>query len=142
MWPGRRKSPASDSGCARARGKGALLRRNSGRRAAQVVDGDGKGRAVSVRVVLDHRREFEPLCLLARQRHTDEPARFVYHIIYIFRPAVVRRHHEVSLVLTVLIVDDDHHLTRLNVGDRFFDRVEHLFPSIIGDNSVSSSHTQ
>ena len=55
----------------RARREGAFLRRDAGGGPAHVVDGDGEGRAVRVRVMFDHRREVEPLRLLARERHAD-----------------------------------------------------------------------
>src|SRR5207247_8657501 len=75
-------------------------------------------------VPLRHLPEAERLAAVRCQAQADEPARLLRHEIDRLRRRELRRDREVSLVLAVGRVHDDHELTLANVLDRLFDRRE------------------
>ena len=88
-------------------GLGAIGGRDSGRRLPACLDGNGEGRPVVRRVLLDHRGEVELVAALLREGDADESAPFAGHEVDGFGRDVLGREAEVSLVLAILIVDDD-----------------------------------
>ena len=72
-------------------------------------------------VVGDHHAEVELLELLLFERQADQPPPVFRHEVDRLGRDLVRRHAEIALVLPVLVVDEDHHLARGNIGDGFGD---------------------
>src|SRR5207249_2645897 len=69
-------------------------------------------------------RQLELLEPLAGHRHADDAARvFADERDHLGR-AGLRSHREVTLVLAVLVVDDDDHVAGRDLGDRFIDGAE------------------
>ena len=79
-------------------------------------------------VVANHLRDVQLVEPSPDHRHADQPAGVFAHEIDGVGRDHLRRHHEVALVLAVLVVEHDDHLSRANVGDRIVDRVERPVP--------------
>src|SRR5947207_460762 len=78
-----------------------------GRHAATRIDGDRERRPHRRRVVRHHHPDLELVEAVAQHRHADEATAELGHEVHRFRCGLLRRHHEVALVLAILVVDDD-----------------------------------
>lgn len=65
-----------------------------------------------------HHGQIEAIDLLTGKREADETAPVFGHEVDLLGRDLFRRAHEVTFVLTVFIVDQDHHFARANVIDR------------------------
>ena len=72
----------------------------------------------------DHHPQAELSDPRGGQRQTDQPAAMLGHEVDRVGVAVLGRDHEVTLVLTILIVDHDHHATATSHLDRTLDSLE------------------
>jgi len=104
----------------RANGCGLLLARDTGRRAAARVHRHREGRAMTPCVPLDHQGQIERLQPVRRHRHAHPAARVGLHKVDRLGRDALRRHHEVALVFTVLVIHHDHHPPVADRRDRFF----------------------
>ena len=95
------------------------------------VDGDGEGRLVVVRVVGDHLADVERVEALAVDWRADEALGVRRHEVDVLRRDRLGGDDQVALILAVLIVDDDDHLSVLDVFDGLFHRckIRHVFHS-------------
>ena len=93
------------------------------------VDGDGVGGAVLVLVHRVHRQQPEPVADGPVQRHAQVSRRVAHHEGDEFGRGHLRGEDKVTLVLAVLVVDDDDGLTRRDIGDRPFDGVQPGHPA-------------
>ena len=73
-----------------------------------------------------HHRQAEPADLLLGERQADEAAAVRGHEVDGLGRHELRRHHEVALVLAVLVVDEDDHLAGADVGDGAVHALEEL----------------
>ena len=87
----------------------AVVRRDAGRDALARLDRDRERRLQRRLVLRRHQVEAELLAALGRQREADEAARLLGHEVDRLGRHELRRHHEVALVLAVLVVADDDH---------------------------------
>ena len=103
-------------------GAGAVGGRDAGGDALARLDGDGEGRLVLRLVLLGHRLQAEIVHPLPGHRQTNEPAPVLRHEIDDVRARLFGRYHEVTLVLAILVVDENEHATLTGVLDHLFDR--------------------
>ncbi|MCY1547633.1 hypothetical protein D9M68_837020 [compost metagenome] len=101
-------------------GARAVGRRNAGGHTLRGLDRYRERRAFFVTVSHDHGREFELFAALAREREADQAATVARHEVDGFRRHVVGGEHQVALVFTVFLVDEDHDATGAHVGDDVF----------------------
>ena len=104
----------------RADGRGPLLGRDA-RPAAVMVDRHGERRAQKRRVVLDHRRQIEPLGDLGQDRHAKLPAAVGDHEVDDFGRHLFGGADEIAFVLAVFGIDDDDDVRRGDGLDGRFD---------------------
>ena len=109
-----------------------LISRNA-RRGIHVIDGNGKGRFMIVRIVGNHSAELQLVHDFGIGRHTDEAPGFLCHKIDGLPGTELGRHDQVAFVFPVLVIGYQHHLPCLDGSDGFFNRVEckvfhHLLP--------------
>ncbi|GBD17397.1 hypothetical protein HRbin26_02317 [bacterium HR26] len=104
-------------------GDGAVEGRDAGRYPLARLDRDGEGRpeATPVRLRRHHERQSQPVSPLWRHRHADEPPGLARHEVDRLRRGMLRRDAQVSLVLPIPIVHDDHELPLPEVRDRPLD---------------------
>ncbi len=100
-------------------GPGAVGGRDAGghAEAALRVDGDRERGGHLFAVAVDHLRQVEARAILRRQRKTDPAAGKPEHEVDDLGRDTFGRADEVTLVLAVLVVDDDDHLPRGQVGN-------------------------
>ena len=77
----------------------------------------GEGRSMRIAVAPDHRRDPEGLQTLGEHRNTDQPAAVDGHEVDSLGRDPLGGHDEIALVLAVLGVDDNHHLTERDRSD-------------------------
>src|ERR1019366_4765095 len=75
-------------------------------------------------VLRGHQVEAELRAALRGEREADESARLLGHEVDRLGRHELRRHHDVALVLAVLVVADDDHPAQANLLDRLLDRRE------------------
>ena len=92
---------------------------------AEQVDRHGEGRAQQRGVVLFHHVEPQFGAPLLRQRGAEHAASLLEHEVHDFGRDFLRRDDEIALVLTVLVVDDDYHLTLSEVIDDLLDAIQY-----------------
>ncbi len=102
----------------------AVGRADAGGHALARVDAHRERGPQACLVARDHLREVELLKTFGDHRYTDHAARVFADERDVLRTRELRRHREVALVLTVLVVDDDHHLPAADVVNGFVDRRE------------------
>src|SRR5215469_3897189 len=92
------------------------------------LDRHGEGGAIGgvVVVVRHHHAEAELAQPLLGQREADEPAPEACHEVDGFGARELGGHAQVALVLTVLVVDQDHHAARGDLGDRHLHGHQHV----------------
>jgi hypothetical protein len=89
------------------------------------VDGVREGGPLLLGVVVPHhQREAESVAALTGQRDAEDPRRVAHHEGDVGHRGVLGRHHEVTLILAVLVVDDDDHPAVGDLLQRQFDAVE------------------
>ncbi len=71
-----------------------------------------------------HRRQAEPVAVVTVERDAQVPGGVPHHEGHEFGGGFLRREDEVTLVLTVLVVDHDDRFTGGDIGDRALDAVE------------------
>ncbi len=98
------------------------LRGRHARPAADVIHRHGEGRLERGGVVLDDRRQFQPLGHLGQDQHAELPPPVGNHEIDDFRRHLFGRADEIALVLAVLGVHDDDDLARGDGLDGRFNR--------------------
>ena len=105
-------------------GARAIGRADAGRDALAGVDADRERGPETGLVPRDHLREVELLHPLRRHRHADDAARVLADERDVLRPAALRRHDEVALVLALLVVEDDDHPSAADLLRRVLDAGE------------------
>jgi hypothetical protein len=102
--------------------RGAILRTDTGRdaEARACVDADGERSALLLRIELAHLWQIKMIRALSGQRKTDEAARPPNHEIHDLGRNVLGSAHEVTLILAVIIVCHDDHLSRGDILERLF----------------------
>ena len=103
---------------------GAVRGGNPGRDSVGGVDGDGELGALRFPIVADHQLQAERVAPLAGHRQADQAASVTGHEVDRFRRHVRRRHHEIALVLAVLVVDEHHHVAVPEFGNEVVDGIE------------------
>ena len=93
---------------------------------SRVVDGDGEGGLMVVRVVHDHLRDLQTLYEFLRHGHADESLSVGRHEVDVLRGGKLRCADEIALVLAVRVVDADDDLSFPEILYSFFNGV-HLF---------------
>ncbi len=88
------------------------------------VDRDRELGAHLVAVVWRHQRDLEPVEHVGRHRHAHHPAAVPDRERHQLRGRLGGGEDDVALVLSVLVVDDDHGLAGGDVGDRALDGVQ------------------
>ncbi len=106
----------------------AIVRRDAGRRHAARLNRDGKGRFVHGRVFSHHLRNVKLVEAGADHRHTNQAAGAFTHEVNGVGRDHLGRHHQVALVLAVLIIEHHHHLAGPNIDDRIGDGIEGALP--------------
>ena len=81
------------------------------------LDGDGECGAVARAVAARHGRQTEPLAALPRQRQADQAAAIARHEVDGLGADMVGGQDQVAFVLTLLVVDEDHHAAGRQFGD-------------------------
>ena len=102
--------------------RGAVLGGDAGRGAVDVVHRDGERRPLGLGVVRHHERQLELVEALRHEGHADEPRGVLQEERDLLRRGELGGHHEIALVLAVLVVDDDHHLAASDRRDGILDR--------------------
>ena len=139
VWPARISTPPSCAcsgktwpGCTRSRGfafaaTAAWMVRARSAAEMPVVTPSAASidtvNAVPCRVPLRlrHRRQLQPLAMLARQRQADQAAAESGHEVDRLRRHVLGREHEIAFVLAIFFVDQDDHAARGEVGNELRD---------------------
>ncbi len=106
---------------------GPVVGRDAGRHPAARLDRDRERGPHRGRVVADHVGDVQLVQPLGGERHADQAAALLAHEVDRLGGHLLGRHHEVALVLAVLVVHDDDHLALADVGNRRLDRI-HLTP--------------
>ncbi len=99
---------------------GAVVGRDAGRRPGAVVDRHGECGPLGLGVLGDHQRQLELVDALGHQWRADHTGGVGEKERDSFGRRELSRHDEVSLVLTVLVVDDDDHLAAPDGSNRLF----------------------
>ena len=94
--------------------RGGPLLGGNARAARAVIDRHGKIRAQRSRVLVDHRRQMEPLANVGQNRHAELAAAVGDHEVDQRRRHFLGRANEVPLVLAILIIHDDDDLAAAN----------------------------
>ena len=105
-------------------GGGPVGGRDARRRAVDAVDRIGERSAVRLGVVPHHQRNVELVESIAGQWRADHPRGVAHEEGDLLGRGVLGRHDQVTLVLTVLVVDDDHDLPSPNGRDGILDGSE------------------
>src|SRR5438128_6910807 len=115
----------------------AVVGRGAGRDATSGVDGDSERGPHGGRVVRDHHRDLELVQPLAGHRHADEAAAVLGHEVDGLRRDLVGGHHEIALVLAVLVVDDHEDASRADLLDGRLDarKPRHVAPLSASDRT-------
>src|SRR5262249_6103894 len=100
---------------------GAVVSGNAGRDAATGVYGDRERGAHRRRVLGDHHAQLELVEALTQHRYAHEPPGVGHHEVDGLGRDPVGRHHEVTLVFAILVVDDDEDTALSDLLDRLFD---------------------
>ena len=108
----------------RAKGPGAIRRRNARRDAVFTIDGYRKGRVVERSVGVDHHVQVEGRRPLPGKRRANEPPPVRRHEVDGFGGNLVRRAYEIPLVFAVFVVRHDNEPSRRQLPNSVFDRVE------------------
>ena len=110
----------------------------------EFVDGDRKRRAEHRRVVLHLVWQVQFLATAQRHGCTEHAARVLEHEVHLLGCDLLGGNDEVSLVLAVLVIDDNHELTLLEVFQRSLNAAEfeifHFYLFFIYD-SYKCSHS-
>ncbi len=117
---------------------GPVRRRDAGRGAVPVVHADGERGALGLGVGRDHQWQVEQVGPLGQQRHADHARRVGQEEGDLLRRGRLGRHHEVPLVLPVLVVHHDDHAELADGLDGLFDGSRtpsggHLDPKILSE---------
>jgi hypothetical protein len=96
----------------------AVGRGNAGRYPGGGFDRDGERGAVARAVALGHRRKLQTLAMLARQGQADQPAAMLGHEVDRRGRDMIGGDHQVTLVLAILVVDEDHHAACGQLGNQ------------------------
>ena len=109
-------------------GARAVGRRDAGGDAGARLDRHAEGgpEARAVLLVAHHQRDAQLVETLAGHRQADEPAPEAGHEVDRLGRDLLGRDREVALVLAVLVVDDDDHLSGADVLERLGNRGRHL----------------
>ena len=103
--------------------------RDAGADSPPGIHGDGECGSVAGGVRIHHHGDLQLVEPLADDGHADEAAAETRHEVDGLRRHLLRRDSEVSLVLTILVVDDNDELSGLEFRDRFRNaRKRHLRP--------------
>src|SRR2546426_331172 len=115
----------------------AVVGGGAGRDAASGVDGHGERGPHGGRVVRDHHRDLELVQPLAGHRHADEAAAVLGHEVDRLRRDLVGGHHEIALVLAVLVVNDHEDAPLADLLDRLLDgrKPRHVAPLSASDRT-------
>src|SRR3989441_2484558 len=115
----------------------AVVGRGAGRDAASGVNGHGERGPHGGRVVRDHHRDLELVQPLAGHRHADEAAAVLGHEVDRLRRDLVGGHHEIALVLAVLVVNDHEDAPLADLLDRLLDgrKPRHVAPLSASDRT-------
>ena len=98
-----------------------VTRGNAGGHASPGLDRDCERRAVRRSVVLDHQRQIEVAAPLLGQREANESAPMLRHEVDRLRGDLLGRDAKVSLILAVLVIDNDDELPATIKFCSFFD---------------------
>ena len=71
-------------------------------------------------VVRDHQGQLQLLATLARQRQADQTTAIAGHEINILGAHPGSRHDEITLILAVFVIHQDHHLALTDIFDDLF----------------------
>ena len=122
MCPGRFRSVGRVAGIdQRAHGSGTVVRRDTGRRAVAVVDRHGERGALRFGVRHHHERQVELVGALGLEGYAEDPRRVLEEKGHALGRDVFGGHDEVAFVLTVFVVNNDHHAAVTQLRNRFFD---------------------
>src|SRR5213594_4441810 len=115
----------------------AVVGGGAGRDAASGVDRHGERSPHRRRVVRDHHRDLELVQPLAGHRHADEAAAVLGHEVDRLRRDLVGGHHEIALVLAVLVVNDHEDAPLADLLDRLLDgrKPRHVAPLSASDRT-------
>ena len=102
----------------------AIVGGNTGGDALGRLDRHREVGAKGGRVVRHHRRQAQLRTALAGHRQADQAAPVARHEVDVLGPHLARGHDQVTLVLAVLVIDDDHHLAGADVVEQFGNRGE------------------
>ena len=94
------------------------------RRRIDVVDGDGEGRFVIVRIVAYHRRQAELTGVFDAHGHADEALAVRCHKVHVFCRAVLGGADKVAFIFSIRVVGDDDDMPGLQFFDCFFYGIE------------------
>ena len=87
-------------------------------------DGEREIRAVLAMRIAHHQRQAQLPTALLGERETDQASTEPRHEIDVLGAHLAGRHHEITLVLAMLIVHDHDHLAGGKIGEDVFDAVE------------------
>jgi hypothetical protein len=113
-----------------------VRRRDAGGDAFARVNRDSEGSSVLRLVIPDHQRNPQLVQALAAQGYADDAACVAEHETDRFRRHELGRHCEIALVLTIIVVDDDHEVAAPELLDRLFDGGETVFLQRLLDASA------
>ena len=105
-------------------GTGTISRRDTCRYPSCSFDGNRKIRVVRRVVVIHHQWKLEMFAALAGERKANQSTRIGCHEINIFSSYALCSNNQITFILTILIVHQDHHLPKANVVNYFFCRVK------------------
>ena len=104
--------------------RGAVLGRDARGGPVPVVDAHGERGALRLGVLADHERKLERVGTLGQQRHADDSGGVSQEEGDLLGSDRLGRHHQVALVLAVLVVDHDDDLSPTDGVDGVLDRAE------------------
>jgi hypothetical protein len=102
----------------------AIVRGDPGGHTLRRLDREREVGAMFAVRLAHHERQAQLLATLGREREADEPAAEARHEVDVLRAHLLRGHHEIAFVLAILVVHDDDHAARGDVGEDVFDVVQ------------------
>ena len=105
-------------------GTGTVGCRDAGGDTFAGLNGDGEFGAKTAAIALHHQGQIQQLTSFAGHGHTDQTTAILGHKVNGFGSHILRRHHQVTFVLPVLIVHQDNHLPLTDIFDQFFNTIE------------------
>lgn len=112
------------AGRRRLNGAGTVRGRNTGCHAHGRLNGQGKLGTKTGGVLLDHQRKTQLLTAVPGHGHADEAAAKTGHEVDGLSRAMLGGHHQITLILAILVIHQYDHLALTNIFNDVFNTVQ------------------